>query len=146
MLVDAGFLRLVADVDLKEHALHRNVFGQAAGQRFGELQVVHSVDEGETPGDVLGFVGLDVADAMPLHIEIGKGFLLGKRFLHVIFAKNPLSEPVCRENGLHWMQLGYGNETYIFRLAPRDAGGPGERPRTASRRSPSAAVSDGFMG
>ena len=82
MLVDAGFLRLVADVDLKEHALHRNVFGQAAGQRFGELQVVHSVDEGETPGDVLGLVGLDVADAMPLHIEIGKGLLLGKRFLH----------------------------------------------------------------
>ena len=128
MLVDAGFLRLVADVDLKEHALHRNVLWQAAGQRFGELQVVHSVDEGETPGDVLGLVGLDVADAMPLHIEIGKSLLLGKRFLHVIFAKNPLSEPICRENGLHWMELGYGNETYIFRLAPRDAGGPGEAP------------------
>ena len=110
------------------NAGYYGIFGQAAGQRFGELQVVHSVDEGETPGDVLGFVGLDVADAMPLHIEIGKGFLLGKRFLHVIFAKNPLSEPVCRENGLHWMELGYGNETYIFRLAPRDAGGPGEAP------------------
>ena len=26
------------------------------------------------------------------------------------------------------MELGYGNETYIFRLAPRDAGGPGEAP------------------
>ena len=84
------------------------------------------MDKGETARHVLGLVGLDVPDAVPFDVEIGDGVLLGKGFLHVILAKNPLPEPEGGADGLHGMELRYGDEAHFFRLASGDAGGLGD--------------------
>ena len=59
---DAGFLRLTRDVHLDQDGLGRS----GAGKLAREAEGIHRMDEGEAAGRLTDFVGLEVADEVPL--------------------------------------------------------------------------------
>ena len=71
------------------------MFRALLAQALGDLQTVNTMNPVEAFCQWAGFVGLNRADEMPDDSQMAQCFLFGDGFLQIIFAKVPLSEPVC---------------------------------------------------
>ena len=72
------------------------------------------MNHGDVGCDVLHFVGLQVADEMPLNIG-GQGSLLLAQFLFLAFSEDALSGFVCSLNRFVRVKFGYSNQADLGR-------------------------------
>ena len=118
---DAGFLGLLAHIDLAQHGLDHVQRGGALFQRIGQLDGIQGVHQGKGPGHLRGLAALHMADHVPADVTaLGLvhqllPFLQG--FLHIVLAKIHLSGGSHTGHVSGRMQLGNSDQAYLFRRA-----------------------------
>ena len=116
---NACLLRFGPGVYLDEQQRTRPIGLRQFRQLFGQRRAINGVDGVKQIHRQLGFVGLQRADHM--HLHVGKrGTKRGpfaRRLLHIIFAKHPVP---CGQNAAHpciWLHFGNGDQLHGSRAA-----------------------------
>ena len=81
---------------------------------FQQVHGIYRLNHSHVRQHQLQFVGLQMADKMPLHIG-GHLRRLGRQLLRAVLAKQALSGIVSLHQAFHRMKLGHGHQTYIGR-------------------------------
>jgi hypothetical protein len=76
-----------------------------------EVKGIHGLDQVHVREDQLQFIGLEMADKMPLDVRRHLGHLCGK-FLGTALGKDALTGVICFHKALYRMELGNGNQFY----------------------------------
>ena len=91
---------LTRDIHLQAHLQWRQVPGPLVAQAPGYSAAIHAVNPGKMFGYGTGLIGLDGADEMPGHWQLGERRYLCQRLLQVAFAEMIQAVAVGGADGL----------------------------------------------
>ena len=104
-----GFLR--TKVKFKKDIDDTAVGGAPGVYSLKEVKGIHGLDQVHVREDQLQFIGLEMADEMPLDIRWHQRNL-GSEFLGAALGKDALTGVICFHKALYRMELGDGNQFY----------------------------------
>ena len=79
-----------------------------------ESLTINRMDHRNERSDILDFIGLEVADHMPLDV-VWQSFVLGTKFLRTALAKDTLTRLVCLRNRLDGVGFRHRYERHPLR-------------------------------
>ena len=145
---DAGFLRLLAGVDLDETGRAAVLFihftGQSGGQ-FGAVDGLHGVEKAHRVARLVGLQGADQMqfEIFDLGLERGPA---GERLLHPIFAKQAVAGGDGGGDAVGRLHLADGDQAGGRRVAAGGAGGGGDPRRDGGQVAGDFAFHIGHFG
>ena len=103
-----------AQVEFQED-VNQSVVGLGPGlDGFQEVKGVYGLGQGDVWQDQFEFIGLEMADEMPLDIGRKQGHL-GRQFLRTVFSKHPLACVVGLQDGRHRVEFGNSHQSDVRR-------------------------------